>query len=82
MHFRHGQPLIQQPTGTELIKRQEVILALLDRAEDGLMRGEIRAQLDPTISERQLRRALEELREKGLVISTGRGLSARWKLKV
>ena len=82
VRFRHGQPLIQQPTGTELIKRQEVILALLDRAEDGLMRGEIRAQLDPTISERQLRRALEELREKGLVVSTGRGLSARWKLKV
>ena len=82
VRFRHGQPLIQQPTGTELIKRQEVILALLDRAEDGLMRGEIRAQLDPTISERQLRRALEELREKGLVVSTGRGLSARWKRKV
>ena len=46
------------------------------------MRGEIRTQLNPAISERQLRRALEELREKGLVMSTGRGLSARWKRKV
>ena len=82
VRFRHGQPLLQQPTGRGPGERQEAILALLNRAEDGLMRGEIRAQLDPAISERQLRRALEELREKGLVVSTGRGLSARWKRKV
>ena len=82
VRFRHGQFVPQQPTGRGTVERQEVILALLDRAEDGLMRGEIRTQLDPAISERQLRRALEELREKGLVVSTGRGLSARWKRKV
>ena len=46
-------------------------LALLDSAEDGLTRSEIRTRLGPGVSERQVRRALEELKARGLVVSPG-----------
>ena len=57
----------------------ERVLALLDRADQGLARREIRARLGPGVSERQVRRALEELRDKGLVVSTNRGPLTRWR---
>ena len=69
VRFRHGHSM---PLHTE-------ILALLDHAKEGLTRREIRAGSDSALSERQLRRVLEELRAGGLVVSSGRGLSARWK---
>lgn len=65
--------------GNGLIERQDAILALLDRVEDGLPLREIRARLPSQTSERQTRRALEELREKGLVALFGRGPAARWR---
>lgn len=79
VRFRHGQPLIQQPTGTELIKRQEAILALLERAEGGLALREIRAQLGPQTNERRLREDLATLKNQGLVEPMGHGRGARWK---
>ena len=79
VRFRHGQPLIQQLTGTELIKRQEVILALLERAEGGLALREIRAQLGPQTNERRLREDLATLKNQGLVEPMGHGRGARWK---
>ena len=50
-------------------QRWDEVLALLDSAEDGLTRSEIRTRLGPGVSERQVRRALEELKAKGLVVS-------------
>ncbi|MYB57663.1 MAG: AAA family ATPase [Gemmatimonadetes bacterium] len=79
VRFRHGQPLIQQPTGTESIKRQEAILTLLALAEDGLALREIRAQLGPQTNERRLREDLAILKNRGLVAPVGYGRGARWK---
>ena len=45
----------------------------------GMAKRDIRSGLGPAVSDRRLRRALEELRVRGLVISVGRGISARWK---
>ena len=80
VRFRHGL-LVPQPGGTEAstTQRWEEVLALLDSAEDGLTRGEIRTRLGPGVSERQVRRALEELKARGLVMSPGRGRPGRWK---
>ena len=66
VRFRHGRSRLQE------------VLALLDSAEDGLTRREIHARLGSGVSERQVRRALEELRDRGLVVSTDRGPLARW----
>ena len=60
-------------------QRRETILALLDRADDGLARRDIVAQLAPHASERQVARDLKALRERGLIASSGRGASARWR---
>ena len=77
--FRHGQGAQQLLGENGPDQRYAAILALLDRTEEGLARREIHARLDSAISERQVRRVLEELRDKGLVVSTGPGISARWK---
>ena len=58
------------------------VLALLNRADQGLARREIHARLGPGVSERQVRRALEELRDKGLVVSTNRGPLTRWRREI
>ena len=79
VRFRHGQFVPQQPTGTESIKRQEAILALLARAEDGLALREIRAQLGPQTNERRLREDLAILKNRGLVAPVGYGWEVRWK---
>ena len=60
-------------------QRRETILALLDRADDGLARRDIVAQLAPHASERKVARDLKALRERGLIASSGRGASARWR---
>ena len=80
VRFPHGQfvpPSVDMSKGAP-DKRQEAVLLLLDRAEDGLTRREIHARLGPDVSERQVRRALEELKEKGFVVSTNRGPLTRW----
>ena len=77
--FRHGEVVPARRSGHSLIERQEAILALLDRADDGLALREIRAQLALRASERQVKRALAALRNCGLAVSTGRGLAARWR---
>ena len=80
--FRHGQFVPQQRGLAEPAQRQESILALLARADGGLARREIRDRLGPVTSDRQVRRMLEELKDRGLIVSTGRGLAARWKRKI
>ena len=80
VRFRHGQ-FVPRSEDSEAspAQRWEEVLALLDSAEDGLTRGEIRTRLGAGVSERQVRRALEELKARGLVVSPGRGRSGRWK---
>ena len=80
VRFRHGQ-FVPRSEDSEAspAQRWEEVLVLLDSAEDGLTRGEIRTRLGPGVSERQVRRALEELKARGLVVSPGRGRSGRWK---
>ena len=81
VRFRHGrfvpQPATSGMSGPE--ERREMILALLEGVEDGLTRQELHARLGPDVSERQVRRALSELRNGGLVVSTNRGPLTRWR---
>ena len=86
VRFRHTIPLrvtatAGHPTASaklSTIRLSEKVVALLNGAEDGLTRREIHARLGPGVSERQVRRALEELRDEGLVVSTNRGPLTRW----
>ena len=80
--FRHDQYVPQLRGTTGPVRWQQGILTLLAHAEDGLSRREIRDRLGSAISDRQVRRMLEDLRDTGLVLSTGRGLAARWKRKM
>ena len=79
VRFRHADHVPSKAGRSDLIERQETILALLDRAEDGLPLREIRVQLPSQTSERQTRRALAALRKRGLAEPFGRGLAARWR---
>ena len=80
VRFRHGQfvPRLEDSEASPA-QRWDEVLSLLDSAEDGLTRGEIRTRLGLGVSERQVQRALEELKARGLVVSPGRGRSGRWK---
>ena len=87
VRFRHGIELrataeFGPATGSaklSVARLSERVLALFDHADQGLARREIHARLGPGISERQVRRGLEELKARGLVVSPGRGRSGRWK---
>lgn len=78
VRFRPAQAAPRPGDGRDPPERQETILALLDRADDGLTLRDIQARMTPPVSERQMRRALEGLREQGLV-APGAGPRARWK---
>ena len=78
VRFRHGQFVPQQHAWDRPAGRQRAILALLEHAEDGMTRREIGAHLGLGVSDRQVRRALEELRDRGLIVSTNRGPLTRW----
>ena len=61
--------------------RKQAILSLLKHAGgEGLSKREIRDRLVPSASERQVRRALEELQEERLASITKSGPAARWKV--
>ncbi len=81
VRFRNGQSVPEQPDWREPVELRDEVLAILNSAENGLPRREILSRLPSAISERQVRRILEELRNRGLIVSTGRGSSARWKRK-
>ena len=81
VRFRHGR-FVPRPITRDVSEsegRREMILALLDGAEEGLTRQEIHARLGPEVSERQVRRALSELKNRGVLVSTNRGPLTRWK---
>lgn len=58
---------------------REEVIDLLEESSEGMTRRELFSELRNDISERQLRRILEDLRNDGLVRVTGTGWSARWK---
>ena len=79
VRFRHPDFVSAGQGENGLIERQEAILVLLDRSAKGLALRDIVALLSPYTSERQVRRALAALSDRGLAQSSGRGLAARWK---
>ena len=80
--FRHGQFVpLRSSKAVSPAQRREMLLALLDTEKEGLTRREIHARVAPHASERQVRRALEDLRDGGLVVSTNEGPLTRWKRK-
>ncbi len=81
VRFRHGGQFVPQADSKEATpaQRRQMILALIDSAGDGLARRDISARLAPHVSERQVTRDVEVLRERGLIASSGHGASARWK---
>ena len=80
VRFRHGR-FVPQTGGKEPspAQRRQLTLMLLDSAGDGLARRDIYARLAPHASARQVTRDLEALRKRGLIASSGHGVSARWK---
>ena len=82
VRFRHGQFMPQQRhSGSSPVGRQKMILTLLDRADGGLPLRDICTQLAPHTSKRRVIRTLEVLKRQGLIVSSGRGATARWKLR-
>ena len=79
VRFRRADYVPTKGRGGDVIKRQEAILSLLEGATDGLAFREIVAGLVTDASERQIKRALAGLRDRGLAKSTGRGPGARWR---
>lgn len=79
VRFRHGQFVSRQLTGSRASERQEAILSLLDRADDGLALREIRSHLGPHLDERRLREDLAILKNRGLIAAMGHGRGARWR---
>ena len=79
VRFRHGQHILKQLKQSEPVELRREVLALLDSAVDGLARREIITRMSAVVSDRQVRRILEDLRDRGLVVPVGRGRGARWK---
>lgn len=79
VRFRHTDHILSKHDRNGLVRRQEAILDLLGRFEDGLPLREIMPRLGADTSERQVKRALTALRNRKLAESYGRGLAARWK---
>lgn len=79
VRFRHGEPQPQQVTEGGVAQSRTRVLGLLKDARGGLTRREVLAGMGGDVSERQVRRILEELRDEGLVRVTGTGWSARWE---
>jgi len=65
VRFRHGQHVVSRHQLSNPAERREVILAMLDRAPDGLTLRRIHIQMLPYATERQVRRGLEVLRDQG-----------------
>ena len=79
VRFRRADYVPLHRGGNDVIERQNTILALLDRADEGLSVREIVASLGVGISRRQVQRSLAALRSRGLAMTSGRGPATRWK---
>ena len=78
MRFWRAEQVPSRRRRNDAIERQEAILALLGRFDEGLSLREIVVRMPLNTSERQVRRALAALRERSLAHSSGRGRAARW----
>lgn len=79
VHFRRADYVPPRHGRNEAIDRQEAVLTLLDRVEEGIPLREIVTSLGTDTSKRQVLRTLADLRNQGLARSYGRGLAARWR---
>lgn len=77
VRFRSGQAVAEQRSGTELNEFHQEVLAELPPGKGGQAFRDLRGRL-PDFSDRQLRRALDVRRDRGLIASTGRGLQGKW----
>ena len=80
VRFRPDRYVPPQRVGRDLTERQQAILVLLDQADRGLALREIIAQLEPQVTQRQVREDLAILRTLTLVVASGHGRGARWEL--
>ena len=78
VRFRPNGRIAHPSAGYGPINRQEVILGLLGFMPSGLAFREICAKLAGGATERQVRRALTDVRNRGRVPPTGRGRASRW----
>jgi len=74
VRFRHGEPAPQRVTEGGVAQSQTRVLGLLKDARGGLTRREVLAGLGGGVSERQVRRILEELRDEGAGEGEGNGV--------
>ncbi len=79
VRFRHEESGRQAVRENGTAEARASVLGLLRRARNGMTRREVLAGMGGSVSERQVRRILEELRDEGLVQVTGTGWSARWE---
>ena len=79
VRFRPAGYVPSHRNGNGFSERQEIILDLLGRTQEGMAIREIISHLPLGTSSRQVRRGLEALRERGLAKPEGHGMAARWK---
>ena len=80
VRFRHGRRAVQGVAESEMpVPARTQILTLLEGVGEGMTRREILSRVEGSVSEAQLRRMLEDLRDEGLVQLAGTGWSARWR---
>ena len=77
VRFRSRQAIAEQRRRPELNDFQQQVLAALPPGKDGRAFRDLRDRF-PDSSERQLRRALDILRDRGQIASTGRGRQGKW----
>ncbi len=71
--------VFRQPESQVLSDQQRQILGLLQQEEQPIPFREILSRMPTSISERQAKRALIQLKNRGLATVSGRGVSARWR---
>ena len=79
VRFRHSKIVPKRRKQTESGELSREILAMINNAKNGLARREIFARMGSGVSERQVRRILEELKESGLIVTVSHGRGARWR---
>ena len=79
VRFRPRRYVPPERVQRNVTDRQRAILALLEAA-DGLPLREIASRLEDAPTVRQVRLDLDMLRVLDLVVSSGRGRGARWRL--
>ena len=78
--FRNNRVLPHRGVAIDPLVRQKTVLNLLANNKDGLTIREIHAHLLPFASQRQIKRTLTHLKDKGLVASYSTGPKAHWKM--